>query len=235
MNALHTEKGTLSVFDGLSGSGKSTLISTLVSELERRDFVPMVFVEEKADERREEILAARAAGKAKGESGDKEMAQVLVEHRAYLYARHVVPEVLDKRMVLADRGEPATLAYQTQSGELSMEQVWNMHRRHHVPIPDYVVLTLCSAETSLEREEYDRRVGSRTEQETGKGLSGKISSATNASTEDKLAKRRSLLSQYCETEQFLKEKGVPVLILNTEQMTVSEEVTTVIGFLGLEE
>lgn len=226
-------EGKLIIFDGPSGTGKGTLIKSVIPALESRNLKPFIFIEEQEDHNRQEILEARTRGRANKGTGDREMAEVLVEHRVALYRQIVTPALLNGDFVLGDRGEPATLAYQTEKGELTMDEVWYMHRVKGVMIPDRVVLTLCNAKTSLEREELDKRIGSRRQVEFGKGLSGKVSSDPDASWDEKLQKRGAILSQYQVAAEFLRNKGVPVLPLDTEQMTVPEEVTSVIGFLGL--
>lgn len=232
----HPEIPSFIVFDGPSGTGKGTLISLVEAELKNLKLNPLVFVEEKEDKNRAEILEARKRGQAAGRTGDRDMAEVLVNHRQQLYETIVAPAILNGRTVLADRGEPATLAYQTVKKELAMEEVWKMHRQQIIRPPDAVVLTLCSPETALLREEQDLAASqSRRQMESGKGLSGKVSSDPDADRETKLKSRRAIHSNYEVAVQFLSEKGVPVLTLNTERMVPVEELSQVLGFLGLTE
>lgn len=232
----HPEISSFIVFDGPSGTGKGTLISLAETGLKDLGFNPLIFVEETADNNRAEIMDARNRGKAAGGAGDREMAEVLVCHRQQLYEAIVAPAILSGKKILADRGEPATLAYQTVKGELTMGEVWNMHRQHKILLPDAVVLTLCLPETALLREEKDFAASqSRRQIESGKGLSGKVSSDPSADRETKLKSRRAIHSNYEVTAQFLSEKGVPVLTLDTERMTPVEELSKVLGFLGLTE
>lgn len=224
------------VFDGPSGTGKGTLITLVEAGLKNFGLDPLIFVEETADKNRAEILEARKRGQAAGRTGDSEMAGVLVNHRQQLYETIVAPAILSGKKVLADRGEPATLAYQTVKKELAMEEVWKMHRRKNIRPPDAVVLTLCSPETALLREEQDLAANqSRQQMESGKGLSGKVSSDPGADREVKLRSRRAIHFQYAVVAQFLEEKNVPVLTIDTEQMAPSEELSKVLGFLGLTE
>lgn len=232
----HPEISSFIVFDGPSGTGKGTLIPLVENDLKNRGFNPIIFVEEEADKNRTEILEARNRGKQAGGTGDREMAEILVRHRQELYEKIVAPALLDNQIVLADRGEPATLAYQTVKKELAMEEVWKMHRQRNIRPPEAVVLTLCSPETALLREEQDLAANqSRQQMESGKGLSGKVSSDPGADREVKLRSRRAIHFQYAVVTQFLDEKDVPVLTINTEQMTPSEELSQVLGFLGLME
>lgn len=222
------------VFDGPSGTGKGTLIPLVETALKSYGLNPSIFVEEEADKNRAEILEARNRGKSAGGAGDREMAEILVRHRQELYEKIVVPALLDGQIVLADRGEPATLAYQTVKGELTMNEVWGMHRNQQIRLPDSVVLTLCSPETALHREKQDRTASTLRQQiESGKGLSGKVSSDPAADRETKLKSRRAIHSNYEVAAKFLSDKGIPVLTLDTERMTPDEELSQVVGFLGL--
>ena len=224
--------GSLIIIDGPSGSGKDSLIAALFKRLSNSQVY--VVDEEVLDrDRRYEIITAKDRGKARGGSGDREMAAVLIAHRARVYRDHLIPRLKDGRTVIANRGEPATLAYQTARGELTMDDVWNMHRRIGIPTPDLVVLTTCSPRTAIMREQGDKTAPSiRTEKESGRGLSGKVTQEAGASETEKLARRELIHAQYETAQRFLKRKRVPVLSLNTEKMTVSAEVEAVVELLG---
>lgn len=236
LNQKHPETPSFIVFDGPSGTGKGTLITLVGAGLKNLGLDPLIFVEETADKNRAEILEARKRGQAAGGTGDRDMAEVLVQHRQQLYGTIVAPAILNGKKVLADRGEPATLAYQTAKGELTMDEVWGMHRKQQVRLPDSVVLTLCLPETALLRAEQDLQPGSlRQKQESGAGLSGKVTSDPAADRETKLKSRRVIHSNYEVAARFLSDKGVPVLTLDTEHMIPDEELSQVLGFLGLTE
>lgn len=229
---MQKQQGMLVVIDGPSGSGKDSLISALVTELSSRGELSFLLSEDVLDENRNEILKARERGKSSGGSGDKEMAMVLVEHRSDIYKRFAEPHLDVGYTVIANRGEPATLAYQTARNELTMEAIWDMHRREGIPIPNLAVLTTCSARTALQREESDKAASSvRGEREAGHGLSGKVTQEVGASETEKLRRRESIHVQYEITRRFLEGKRVPVLSLDTEKMTVLEEVDTVLDLI----
>lgn len=235
-NRNRSEIPSFVIFDGPSGAGKGTLIPLVKTALESYGLTPTIFVEEEADKNRAEILEARNRGKQGGGTGDREMAEVLVLHRSILYQQFVSSAISDGKTVLADRGEPATLAYQTAKGELTMDEVWRIHRDRQIRLPDAVVLTLCSPETALLRAEQDLQSSSlRQKQESGTGLSGKVTSDPAADREAKLRSRRVIHSNYETAAQFLTEKGIPVLTLDTEHTTPDEELSQVLGFLGLTE
>lgn len=221
--------GLLIVIDGPSGSGKDTLIARLAKTLQSKGISPLILEEESLDNKRGEVLLARDQGKESGGTGDKEMAEVLTQHRAELYSQLALPRLEEGGLVIANRGEPATLAYQTARGEITMEEVWGKHRRLNIPIPDLVVITTCSVETSLKREEVDRSVSTlRNEREAAEGLSGKVSNEIGGNEKDKRLRRELIMRQYESAGKFLESQGVRVVFLDTESLTVDEEVSSVL-------
>jgi thymidylate kinase len=226
-------RGSFVVVDGPSGSGKDSLIRELGHRLQNLGVRLFQLSEEDLDPNRQEILDVRERAKKAGRSGDLEMATVLVRHRADIYNEYAVQRMNEGEMVLANRGEPATLAYQTGRGELTMDDVWRMHRELNIAAPNLVVVTTCKPQTAITREGSDRASSQiRGERETGRGLSGKVTNETNASTAEKLHRRELIHKQYDMVSRFLEVKGVPVINLNTEEMTISDEVSTVLGYLG---
>ena len=231
---MSRNRGYLIVVDGPSGSGKNTLIDALTQKLLELGISAIQISEEELDDKREEILIARDRGKSSGGSGDKEMAEALIDHRCDIYRKTVEPSLIKGNILIANRGESATLAYQTARGEMTMTDVWNQHREKGVPTPDLVVITTCSAETSLKREEADRKVSAvRRESESGKGLSGKVSTEIGTNESDKLQRREMIYKQFEITKVFLEGKGINVLYLNTENMSVLEEIHEVLRFLDI--
>ena len=148
--------GTLIVIDGPSGSGKDTLISKLKKRINYLGFNAYVLSEEEMDKERSEIIAARNCGIKRGGFGDKEMVDMLVLHKSQIYRSFVEPILWNGGTVLANRGEPATLAYQTARSEVDMDYIWHLHRLYNVRIPDLVVITFCAPETALLREKNDQ-------------------------------------------------------------------------------
>jgi len=231
MPSLH---GYLIIVYGPSGSGKNSLIDALGQKLLALGISAIQISEEELDDKRQEILIARERGISSGGSGDRQMAEVLIDHRHDIYRKNVEPSLIKGNFVIANRGEPATLAYQTARGEITMTDVWNQHREKGVPTPDLVVITTCSAETSLKREEADRKVSAvRRESESGRGLSGKVSTEIGASEPDKFERREMIHKQFEITKVFLEGKGINVLYLNTENTSVSEEIHEVLRFLDI--
>lgn len=225
-------RGELIIVDGISGSGKTSLLDTLQSALQERGTTVYQFREEDLDSDRDQILAVRNAAKQQGRSGNLEMTQVLVDHRASIYKKHVEPALQQGQVGLADRGEPATLAYQTKDGDVSMDMVWNLHRRAGIQRPNAVFITVCSPETAVARQARDASI-KRLQDERGRGLSGKVTFNADASTADKVRKTQALIEQYGKTDTFLKRKKVPTLTLNTESMSLTEELDQVLKFLRL--
>jgi len=229
------ERGSLIVVDGPSGTGKNTLIRRLLPEIHSLGVPVSYVIEEKLDKKRGEILKARKRGKEQGGTGDREMTEVLVEHRAQIYEKFVEPQIEKGRWVVADRGESATLAYQTARGELNMEDVWSMHREREIRTPEAVILTNCPPETAILRELVDKRMSKvrRVMETKPDGLSGKVTVEKGASEVEQDERRKAIHGQFKTTARFLKSKGVSVLSLDTGRMTVEEEVETALGFLGL--
>jgi thymidylate kinase len=232
---MQSKRGRLVVIDGPGGSGKDSLIGKLTAEFSSRGEPFFLLSEDDLDKNRNEILAARERGKSLGGSGDKEMAEALVRHRADIYRRFAYPRLDDGCFVIANRGEPATLAYQTARSELTMEDIWEMHRNAGIQIPDLVVLTSCDAETALQREQIDKITSVRGEREAGRGLSGKVTQEIGASMEEQLKRRETIHHQYEVVREFLEVQRVPVLLLDTESMTVPEEVDVVLSHISRQE
>lgn len=231
---FQNQKSLLIVVDGPSGTGKDSLIKSLISSLDRLGLPVKPFNEEKLDDRRDEILQARQEGRKRGGTGDLEMTDVLIEHRTHLYDMYVNPALNEGSIVVANRGEPATEAYQTIKRESTLEGVWQKHRQARIPVPDLVVITTCSPEEAVLRINRDNQESStgRKEQEQRTGLSGKVTVEQGAGEEEKLKKQRRVHEQYELVKGFLEEKGVRVLILNTGELTVDQEVKAVLTELG---
>jgi thymidylate kinase len=207
------------VCDGPSGSGKDSLLKALAMELARLDHNCFVLSEED--------LLAKKAGIASGGTGDILMSTKLVEHRALIYSKHLLPKLNGSVCILANRGLPATLAYQTARNELTMDKVWAMHLNANVIAPDLVILTKCKPETAVSREEKDRQNrdnSSRVQRESGKGLSGKVTNEPGADLATALKRRKLVHEQFEKAANFLVEKGITVLVLDTETLTVAVEV-----------
>ena len=102
-------------------------------------------------------------------------------------------------------------------------QVWEMHRHRGISRPDLVVITVCRPDAALLRREQDQAASGsiRAERERGRGLSGKFT-----------GERQELIHrQYFEVRRFLEEKNVPVLLLDTEKMSVGQEADAVLRLL----
>lgn len=204
-------KGLFIVVDGPSGSGKDSIILRVFKDLKTLGIKSISIEETKEkDYNRQKILDAK-------KYGDKKVATAIITERKKLYQRKVIP-LLTNNLVIANRGEPTTLAYQTLKNEISMENVWSMHRIKNIPIPDLVVITNCSIEEAIRREsERDFK-----EENDRKFMSGKFTSDE---------KRRQLHNIYEKVKTFLEEKGIFVIYLKTDTMGLFEESKIIVDYI----
>lgn len=216
------EKVTLVVVDGPSASGKDALIESLVDGFETRKSHFFRLSEDKLDPDRDAIKKARDMGKRKGGMGDREMAAVITSHRAQIYRRELtrLAQGSSHTTVLANRGLPATLAYQTLRGEVTMDEVWNDHQQQKIPNPDLVVITNCRPETAHIREESRNTIGS--------GLSGSVTRESGTTADETFRRRRNLHQNFRRVTEFLREKSLPVIELDTDYLTLEEETNIIL-------
>lgn len=198
------------IVDGPSASGKDSIIKQLVLDLTTADRHVIAFEETKETTYdRKKILDAK-------KHGDTAVAQAIIAERKKLYLQKVTPYLEPKTIIIANRGEPSTLAYQTAKNEISMEDVWQMHRNHGITLPDLVVITNCSPEEAARRE---KARGDSVHEKDSTSLSGKFT----LSLENSLEKRRKIHKQYEMVVDFLTKKGIHVLYINTDTMNIIQE------------
>jgi len=206
------KKGLFIVVDGPSASGKDSIIKQILKDLNnlRLKSTSIEETKEKKYERKKIMLAKRR--------GDKAVAKTIIIERKKLYRELVVPQISKGVIVIANRGEPSTLSYQTFN-ELTMEGAWDMHREKNIPLPDLVVITNCSVKEAIRRENLRKT----SFEEKNKGfLSGKFTS---------LEKRKLIHDNYKKTKDFLKKKGLSVIYLDTDKMDVSGESRKIVNFI----
>ena len=219
------KRGLFIVIDGPSGTGKDTLIRELKNVLSGLGSIVYVLSEEKLDANRSEIKAARKRGKDSGGTGDKEMVEPLIQHRQAIYRRQLIPLLECGIIVIGNRGEATTIAYQTAHGELTMQEVWDMHRENHIPLANLVILTNCDPMEAYRREQADKELNQeRRDLESGPGLSGTVTVERDASFDANMRNRVIIHRQYGPTAEFLHEQGVPVVCLDTGQLSIEQEV-----------
>jgi len=207
------KKGLFIVVDGPSASGKDSIIKQVIKDL-RKLRLKTVSIEEtkEADYDRKKILLAK-------KSGDKEVAKTIINERKKLYLEKVMPQLSKGNIVLANRGEPSTLSYQTLKGELTVKNAWDMHRKENIPLPDLVVITNCTVLEALRREGLRKPSF---EEKDKSFLSGKF-------TDFKTRKR--VHTNYRKTKDFLKKKGLSVIYLDTDKMNVIAESKRIVKFI----
>ena len=206
------KKGLFIVVDGPSASGKDSIIKQVLKDLKnlRLKSVSIEETKEKKYDRKRILLAQK--------SGDKEIAKTIINERKKLYLEKVMPQLSKGSIVIANRGEPSTLSYQTLN-VLTMKNVWDMHRKKHLPIPDLTVITNCTVLEAVRREGLRKP----SFEEKDKGfLSGKFTS---------LEKRKLIHANYKKAKDFLKKNGLPVIYLDTDKMNVPQEAKRIVSFI----
>src|SRR3989337_2904436 len=183
------KKGLFIVVDGPSSSGKDSIVKQVKKDLSKLGLKAISIEETKeANYDRKKILKAK-------QKGNKEAAKTIINERKKLYLEKVVPQLSIGKVVIANRGEPSTLSYQTLNEELAIKDAWNMHRIENIPLPNLVVITNCSVKEAVRREHLRKP------------------------------------SSYEKVKNFLEDKGLPVIYLNTDNMNVSEESKSIVSFM----
>ena len=213
------KKGLFIVVDGPSSSGKDSIVKQVKKDLSKLGLKAISIEETKeANYDRKKILKAK-------QKGNKEAAKTIINERKKLYLEKVVPQLSIGKVVIANRGEPSTLSYQTLNEELAIKDAWNMHRIENIPLPNLVVITNCSVKEAVRREHL-RKPSS--EEKDERFMSGKF---TMSSKEENLDRRTQIHEAYEKVKNFLEDKGLPVIYLNTDNMNVSEESKSIVSFM----
>ena len=206
------KKGLFVVVDGPSASGKDTVIRQLLKDLKNLG-LRAISIEETKEEKydRKRILSAK-------DKGDREVAKTIIEERAKIYQEKVIPQLERGTIVIANRGETTTISYQTLNG-LTMQDVWDMHRRKNIPLPNLVVITNCSVSEAIRRESLRKPSF---EEKDKRFLSGKF---TN------LEKRKLIHVNYKKAKDFLKKKGLSVIYIEADNMDIPQKSSKIVSFI----
>ncbi len=205
------QKGLFIVVDGPSATGKDSVIMQVLKKLGKLNLSANALEETKeANYDRSKILSSQ-------KKGERAVAKAIISERKKLYLKKVIPHRSSNTIIIANRGEPSTLSYQTLKDNLSMEEVWNMHRKNAIPIPDLAVITNCSVKEAIRREKlrkasYDEKHRS--------FLSGKFTSD-----------RYQIHKKYEKTKEFLEKKGINVIYLSTDKMNVPKASQRIVNFI----
>ncbi len=205
-------KGFFIVVDGPSASGKDSIIKQILKDLSRLG-IKAISVEETKEKNYDgkKILAAK-------QHGDQEVARAIINQREKLYQTKIIPQLLSGTLVIANRGEPTTLSYQTLNREITMDTIWDMHRNKSIPLPDLVVVTNCSVKEAIRRESL-RKLSK--EEKDKSFMSGKFT------TDD----RKLIHANYQNVKKFLEKKGLDVIYLSTDTMNVPQESRRILRFI----
>ncbi len=205
------KKGLFIVVDGPSTSGKDSIIQKVVADLDKLG-IKAFTIEETKDPSYDgkKVLEVKRFG-------DRKVAETIISERKKLYQTKIIPQLLSNKLVIVNRGEPSTLAYQTINNELTMEKIWNIHRQQQIPHPDLIVITNCSVEEAIRRE----KLREHSSEEKDKNLmSGKFTSV-----------RRKIHANYKIVKDFLEKKEISIIYLNTDKMNLLEESRMILNFI----
>lgn len=207
------KKGLFIVVDGPSASGKDSITTQVLKDFKtlRIKSVSIEETKEKNYDRKKILLAKKR--------GDKEVTKTIINERKKLYLEKVIPQLSKGSIVIANRGEPSTLSYQTLRNEVTMNDVWNMHRNHNIPLPDLVVITNCTVFEAVRREGLRKHSF---EEKDKSFLSGKFTD---------LKTRKRVHANYKKVKDFLKKKGVSVIYLDTDKVNVLVESKRIVKFV----
>lgn len=205
------KKGLFIAVDGPSASGKDTIIKHILKDLNKLK-INVISIEEtkEANYDRKKILLAKT-------KGDKELSKTIINERKKIYQEKVIPQFHNGIIIIANRGEPSTLSYQTLKNEITMDEIWNMHRQQNILLPDLVVITNCSVKEAIRREKLRKQS---LEEKDKNFLSGKFTSA-----------RKQIHINYQNVKDFLKRKRLAVIYLKTDTMNISKESHRIVNFI----
>lgn len=173
-------RGCFLVLEGPDGAGKSTLAAALVARMQSQGVEPLAVREPGgtavAEALRSELLASERAWTAEAEL------LYMVTARADLVAKVIHPALEAGRVVLSDRFDLSTMAYQGAGRGLPMEHVrWVNRAATGGLVPDATLVLDLDHATGAERRRLAGKGEDRLERE-GDGFHDRVSAAYLAAT-----------------------------------------------------
>lgn len=121
------KRGYFITFEGTEGSGKSTQIAAAIGHLRRRGFAP-IFVREPGGTRIGESIRDLLLNKKLQEMNDGTELLLYLAARAQIVSEKIVPALKLGKIVVCDRFEDSTLAYQGFGRGLPIQAIEEVSR-----------------------------------------------------------------------------------------------------------
>lgn len=152
------KKGYLITFEGAEGSGKSTQIRYAVQFL-RKKGCPVIFLREPGGTKTSEAIRKVLLDKRFKEMRPETELLLYLAARSQLVREKILPALKKRKIVVLDRYEDSTLAYQGFGGGLSIKTILEMSRfARGSCIPDLTFLLDVETRQGLKRSGLSDRM-----------------------------------------------------------------------------
>jgi dTMP kinase len=175
-----TARGCFVVLEGPDGAGKSTLAAALIARMREQQVDPLAVREPGGTPVAEALRAELLASDREWHAGAELLYRVTA--RADLVAKVIRPALERGRVVLSDRFDLSTMAYQGAGRGLPLEQVrWVNHAATGGLVPDVTLVLDVDHATGAARRRLAGKGEDRLERE-GEGFHDRVSAAYLAAT-----------------------------------------------------